>query len=119
MTVSVVPEAVKANPPRLKLRLFVAAKMVAPPSSVLNVAEPAPESTPQENFPVDEFQSKVSDSVSHLDIPVKAEPTKAETEAVPTSSKLLSGKFVPIPIFPLLPLIKNFPSPISRFLLFK
>ncbi len=93
--------------------------MVAPPSSVLKVAAPAPESTPQENFPFDEFHKRVSDSVLQLDIPAKAEPTKAETEAVPTSSSLLSGELVPMPIFPLEPLIKNFPSPISRFLLFK
>src|SRR3989344_6137834 len=88
--VSVLPEEVKVKPPMSKLRLLVALKIVTPPSSVLNVAEPAPESTPQENLPVEEFQSKVSDSVLQFVVMAeKAEPKNAEAEALPITSKLV------------------------------
>src|SRR3989344_3549683 len=86
--VSVLPEEVKVKPPMSKLRMLVAPKIVVPPSSVLNVAEPAPESTPQENLPVDEFHKRVSLSVLQFDIPVKATPARAEMEAVLETSKL-------------------------------
>ena len=77
----------------MKFKIEVAAKTVVPLSSVSKVADPAPESTPQENLPVDEFHKRVSLSVLQFEIPVKAVPTTVETEAVPPTSTSISLKF--------------------------